>query len=140
MLDNQIISAPVIRDAILGGSGVISGNFTTETARDLAILLRAGALAGDRSRCSKSARSAPISARTLIEAGKRACVIAIVFIAVAMILLYGLFGVFANLAMVLNGVPDAGLPLGHRCDTDLPGHCRHGADPRHGGRRQRADP
>src|SRR6185436_10213302 len=44
VLDNKIISAPVIKDAILGGSGIISGNFTVESARDLALLLRAGAL------------------------------------------------------------------------------------------------
>jgi protein-export membrane protein SecD len=103
VLDNQIISAPVIRDAILGGSGVISGNFTTESARDLAILLRAGALPAPLTVLEERTVGADLGADS-IEAGKRACLIAIVFIAVAMVVLYGLFGIFANLAMVLNGV------------------------------------
>ena len=44
ILDNKVISAPVIREPILGGSGIISGSFTVKTANDLALLLRAGAL------------------------------------------------------------------------------------------------
>jgi protein-export membrane protein SecD len=103
VLDNQIISAPVIRDAILGGSGVISGNFTTESARDLAILLRAGALPAPLTVLEERTVGADLGADS-IEAGKRACLIAIAFIAVAMVVLYGLFGIFANIAMVLNGV------------------------------------
>lgn len=103
VLDNQIISAPVIRDAILGGSGIISGNFTTESARDLSILLRAGALPAPLTVLEERTVGADLGADS-IEAGKRACLIAIAFIAVAMVVLYGLFGVFANVAMVLNGV------------------------------------
>lgn len=103
ILDNQIISAPVINDAILGGSGIISGNFTTESARDLAILLRAGALPAPLTVLEERTVGADLGADS-IEAGKRACLIAIVFIAVAMVVLYGLFGVFANIAMLLNGV------------------------------------
>ncbi len=103
ILDNKIISAPVIRDAILGGSGIISGNFTTESARDLAILLRAGALPAPLTVLEERTVGADLGADS-IEAGKRACLIAIVFIAVAMVVLYGLFGIFANIAMLLNGV------------------------------------
>lgn len=103
VLDNQIISAPVIRDAILGGSGIISGNFTTASARDLSILLRAGALPAPLTVLEERTVGADLGADS-IEAGKRACLIAIAFIAVAMVVLYGLFGIFANLAMVLNGV------------------------------------
>jgi preprotein translocase subunit SecD len=103
VLDNQIISAPVIRDAILGGSGVISGNFTTESARDLSILLRAGALPAPLTVLEERTVGADLGADS-IEAGKRACLIAVIFIAVAMVLLYGLFGVFANIAMLLNAV------------------------------------
>jgi len=103
VLDDKIISAPVIRDAILGGSGIISGNFTTESARDLAILLRAGALPAPLTVLEERTVGADLGADS-IEAGKRACLIAIAFIAVAMVVLYGLFGVFANVAMVLNGV------------------------------------
>lgn len=103
VLDNEIISAPVIRDAILGGSGIISGNFTTASARDLSILLRAGSLPAPLTVLEERTVGADLGADS-IEAGKRACLIAIVFIAVAMVVLYGLFGIFANLAMVLNGV------------------------------------
>ena len=103
VLDNQIISAPKINDAILGGSGIISGNFTTESARDLAILLRAGALPAPLTVLEERTVGADLGADS-IEAGKRACLIAVVFIAVAMVVLYGLFGVFANIAMLLNGV------------------------------------
>ena len=47
MLDNKVISAPVINEPILGGSGQISGNFSVQSAQDLAVLLRAGALPAD---------------------------------------------------------------------------------------------
>jgi protein-export membrane protein SecD len=103
VLDKEVISAPVIRDAILGGSGIISGNFTTASARDLSILLRAGALPAPLTVLEERTVGADLGADS-IEAGKRACLIAIAFIAVAMVVLYGLFGIFANLAMVLNGV------------------------------------
>ena len=59
MLDNKVISAPVIREPILGGQGQISGNFTVQSANDLAILLRAGALPAPLTRSSKSAPSDP---------------------------------------------------------------------------------
>ena len=103
VLDNKIISAPVIRDAILGGSGIISGNFTVESARDLALLLRAGALPAPLTVLEERTVGADLGADS-IEAGKIACIIAIAGIVVAMILLYGLFGVFANIALIFNGV------------------------------------
>jgi protein-export membrane protein SecD len=103
VLDRKIISAPVIRDAILGGSGIISGNFTVETARDLALLLRAGALPAPLTVLEERSVGADLGADS-IEAGKLACIIAIAGIVVAMILLYGIFGLFANIALIFNGV------------------------------------
>lgn len=103
VLDNKIISAPVIRDAILGGSGMISGNFTVESARDLALLLRAGALPAPLTVIEERTVGADLGADS-IEAGKIACIIAIIGIVAAMILLYGLFGIFANIALIFNGV------------------------------------
>jgi protein-export membrane protein SecD len=100
-LDDRIISAPVIRDAILGGSGIISGNFTVESARDLALLLRAGALPAPLSVLEERTVGADLGADS-IAAGKNACIIGIVLIVVAMVVLYGLFGIFANLALVAN--------------------------------------
>jgi protein-export membrane protein SecD len=102
-LDDKIISAPVIRDAILGGSGIISGNFTAETARDLALLLRAGALPAPLTVLEERTVGADLGADS-IAAGKNACIIAIVLIVVAMIVLYGLFGVIANAALLFNAI------------------------------------
>jgi preprotein translocase subunit SecD len=101
VLDNEIISAPVIREPITGGSGQISGSFTVDTANDLAVLLRAGAL---------PARLAVVEERTVgpglgadsIAAGKVASTIAALLVLVFMIAAYGLFGIFANIALVVN--------------------------------------
>jgi len=101
VLDGRIISAPVIRDAILGGSGIISGSFTVASARDLALLLRAGALPAPLTVLEERTVGADLGADS-IAAGTRACIIAIVFIVVAMVVLYGLFGIFANLALLFN--------------------------------------
>ena len=103
VLDGKVISAPVIRDAILGGSGIISGSFTAQSANNLAILLRAGALPASLTILEERTVGADLGADS-IAAGKLACVIAIIFVIVAMVVLYGLFGIFANIAMVLNAV------------------------------------
>ena len=103
VLDGKIISAPVIKDAILGGSGIISGSFTVQSASDLALLLRAGALPADLTVIEERTVGADLGADS-IAAGERACEIAIVLIVIAMFALYGLFGFFANIALVLNAV------------------------------------
>jgi len=103
ILDKEIITAPVIKDAILGGSGVITGSFTVEKAQELALLLRAGALPANLTVIEERTVGADLGADS-IEAGKKACIIAIVLIVVAMLVLYGLFGVFANVALVLNAI------------------------------------
>ncbi|MBL9036339.1 MAG: protein translocase subunit SecD, partial [Rhodospirillaceae bacterium] len=76
VLDNKIISAPVIQDAILGGSGIITGSFTVEGARDLALLLRAGALPAPLSVLEERTVGADLGADS-IEAGKIASIIAL---------------------------------------------------------------
>jgi preprotein translocase subunit SecD len=101
VLDEEVISAPVIREPILGGSGQISGNFTVESANNLAILLRAGAL---------PARLTPIEQRVVgaglgqdsIESGKLASYYGGALVIVFMVLTYGLFGVFASIAVAVN--------------------------------------
>ncbi len=103
ILDGEVISAPVIREPIQGGQGQISGNFTTESANNLALLLRAGALPADVTYLEERSVGADLGADS-IAAGKNAGIIGVVVIAIAMLLLYGLFGVFANIAMVLNGI------------------------------------
>lgn len=103
VLDNKVISAPVIRDAILGGSGIISGNFTVESARDLALLLRAGALPAPLTVLEERSVGADLGADS-IAAGKFACFIGIALIVVAMLVLYGFFGIIANIALLFNAL------------------------------------
>ena len=120
VMDNKIISAPVIKDAILGGSGIISGHFTVESARDLALLLRAGALPANLTVLEERTVGADLGADS-IEAGKRACIIAIVGIVVPMVLLYGIFGVFANVALIFNGILTLGALSALGATLTLPG-------------------
>jgi preprotein translocase subunit SecD len=97
----EVISAPVIREPILGGSGQISGNFTVETANDLAILLRSGAL---------PAKLTPVEQRVVgaglgqdsIDKGKLASYAGGALVILFMLVTYGLFGLFANLAVAIN--------------------------------------
>jgi protein-export membrane protein SecD len=103
VLDGKIISAPVIRGAIMGGSGIISGRFTAQSAQDLAVLLRAGALPAPLTVLEERTVGADLGADS-IAAGKLACVLAVVLIVIAMVVLYGLFGIFANVALVLNAI------------------------------------
>ncbi|HEX2582353.1 MAG TPA: protein translocase subunit SecD [Dongiaceae bacterium] len=103
VLDGKVISAPRINEPILGGAGIISGSFSIETARDLALLLRAGALPAPLTVLEERTVGADLGADS-IEAGKRACIIGVLLIVVAMVLLYGFFGIIANIALVLNAV------------------------------------
>lgn len=101
VLDGKIISAPVIRDAILGGSGVISGNFTSQQAQDLALLLRAGALPAPLTVIEERTVGPGLGADS-IAAGKIASILGLILVVVFMVAVYGLFGLFANLALVVN--------------------------------------
>lgn len=101
VLDNEVISAPVIRDAICGGSGQISGNFTVKEANDLALLLRAGALPAPLSVIEERSVG-PTLGSDSIAAGKHAAVVAFVLVFALMAITYGLFGLFANIALICN--------------------------------------
>jgi preprotein translocase subunit SecD len=101
VLDKEVISAPVIREAILGGSGIISGNFTTEAAKDLALLLRSGALPAPLTVIEERTVGAGLGADS-ITAGKAASIIGLIAVAVYMIVLYGRFGWYSVIALVLN--------------------------------------
>jgi preprotein translocase subunit SecD len=103
VLDGEVISAPVIREPILGGSGVISGNFTVQSAQDLALLLRAGALPAPLTVLEERTVGAGLGADS-IQAGTTASVIGLVLIVVALFAAYGLFGLFANIALIFNGI------------------------------------
>ncbi|MDP1731146.1 MAG: protein translocase subunit SecD [Devosia sp.] len=103
VLDNQVITAPVIQQPITGGSGQISGNFTTESANDLAVLLRAGALPATLDIVEERSVGPSLGADS-IEAGMVAGIIGAIAVIVFMIAGYGLFGVFADIAVALNVV------------------------------------
>ncbi|MDP2330250.1 MAG: protein translocase subunit SecD [Reyranella sp.] len=101
VLDNEVISAPVIREPITGGSGQISGNFTVQAANDLAILLRAGALPAPLT-VIEERTVGPGLGQDSIEKGQLAAYIGSVMVIVFMLLTYRLFGVFANIAVAIN--------------------------------------
>jgi preprotein translocase subunit SecD len=101
VLDNKVISAPVIREPILGGSGQISGNFTVEQANDLAILLRAGALPAPLT-IIEERTVGPGLGQDSIDKGMRASWIGSLLVIIFMFATYGLFGLFANVAVAIN--------------------------------------
>jgi len=101
VLDDEVISAPVIREPILGGSGQISGNFTVQEANDLAILLRAGALPAKLTIVEERTIGPGLGADS-IEAGKVASIIGLVAVCVYMFAGYGFYGLVANLAVIVN--------------------------------------
>jgi len=101
VLDDEIISAPVIQDHIPGGSGIITGRFTLEETTNLAILLRAGALPAELIFIEKRSIG-PELGQDSIDAGKIACIVAFVAVLVFMFLSYGMFGLFANVALIIN--------------------------------------
>ena len=101
VLDRRVISAPVIREPILGGSGIISGNFTVQEVQDLSLLLRAGALPAPL-KILEERTVGPALGADSVAAGKVACVIAFVAVMVFMVLSYGIFGLAADLALLVN--------------------------------------
>jgi preprotein translocase subunit SecD len=120
VLDNDVISAPVIREPILGGSGQISGNFTVESANNLASVGRAGAL---------PAKLTPIEQRVVgpglgldsISAGEHASIAGAILVVVFMFATYGLFGLFANIAVAINVMMILGLLSFLNATLTLPG-------------------
>ena len=101
VLDNKVISAPVIREPILGGSGQISGNFTVQSANDLAILLRAGALPAPLT-IIEERTVGPGLGQDSINAGEHAAYAGAALVIIFMFATYGLFGLFANIAVAVN--------------------------------------
>lgn len=101
VLDGEVISAPTIQSAINGGSGIITGNFTLEESTNLAVLLRAGALPAKMNFLEKRTVG-PGLGQDSIDAGKVAAMIGIIAVGAFMFASYGLFGVFANIALAIN--------------------------------------
>jgi preprotein translocase subunit SecD len=101
VLDDKVISSPRIREPILGGNGIISGSFTVQSANELAILLRAGALPAPLEIVEERSVGPDLGADS-IRAGKIASVVAMVLVAALMVIYYGFFGLIADLALVVN--------------------------------------
>ncbi len=101
ILDGQVISAPQIREPILGGSGQISGNFTVQSANDLAVLLRAGALPATLTIIEERTVGPGLGADS-IRAGEIAGIIGSILVLAFMLVAYGFLGIIANIALVVN--------------------------------------
>ncbi len=101
VLDEKIISAPVIQSPILGGSGRITGSFTVQEANDLSILLRAGALPAPMQILEERTVGPSLGADS-IASGRLALIVGFIAVIVFMMLSYNLFGAMANIALILN--------------------------------------
>ncbi len=101
VLDNEVLSAPTIQSHIPGGSGIITGQFSIEETTSLAIQLRAGALPAKVTYLEERTIG-PELGQDSIDAGTLACIVAFIAVLVFMILSYGLFGFFANIALIIN--------------------------------------
>jgi protein-export membrane protein SecD len=101
LLDNQVLTAPVINEPICGGSGQISGNFTAESASELAIMLNAGALPAPLTVIEERTVTAELG-QDAIRSGSQATLVGGIAVVVFMVLAYGLFGVLACVALAIN--------------------------------------
>ncbi|MCQ0987486.1 protein translocase subunit SecDF [Jiella marina] len=101
VLDNEVLSAPVIRTAILGGQAQISGSFTVQTANDLAVLLRAGALPATLNIIEERTVGPGLGADS-IAAGEIAGIIGAIAVVLFMLAAYGFLGIIANIALAVN--------------------------------------
>ncbi len=120
VLDNKVISAPRINEPILGGSAQISGSFTVQETQDLALLLRAGALPAPMTIVQERTVGPQLGADSIAE-GKEAAVIGSLFVVVFMMLVYGFFGLLANLGLIVNMVLIFGALSAFQATLTLPG-------------------
>ena len=101
VLDNEVISAPVIRDAIITGNGQISGNFTAQEANELAILLRSGALPAPLSIIEERSVG-PDLGKESVQSGIFSLIIGFLLVVIYMFYNYRIFGLFSNISLLLN--------------------------------------
>jgi preprotein translocase subunit SecD len=120
ILDGNLYSAPVIQEKIEGGNAQISGNFTLEEAKDLAIVLRAGALPAPV-KLIQNVTVGPTLGKDSIEAGKLAVIISAIFVSLFMIFYYRLSGVIADFALILNIILLIGVLAALNATLTLPG-------------------
>ena len=120
VLDGKVVSAPVIQEPILGGSGQISGQFTVQQVNDLSILLRAGALPAKLTIVEERTVGPGLGADS-IAAGKIAAILGMIAVVFFIIISYGLFGIFANVALAVNILLIAGVLSFLQATLTLPG-------------------
>ena len=120
VLDGKVISAPVIRQPITGGNGIITGSFSVEEANDLAVLLRAGALPAPLTILEERTVGPGLGADS-VAAGKIACIVAFIAIIIFMIISYGIFGVIANISLIVNLILIGGVLSLLQATLTLPG-------------------
>jgi preprotein translocase subunit SecD len=120
ILDNVVISAPNINEPILGGSAQISGGFTVQSANELAISLRSGRLPVELNVVEERTVGPDLGADS-IRRGFIACLIGTVAVLVFMVLVYGRFGIYANIALILNIFLILGIMAALNATLTLPG-------------------
>ena len=120
VVDDKVISAPVIREPILGGSGQISGNFTVESATTLAVQIASGALPAKLIE-EESRTVGPELGADSIRSGALACIVGFLGVMVFMVVIYGKFGLFANVALIANMTLIIGALSGLGATLTLPG-------------------
>jgi len=120
VLDNNVYSAPVIRDRIAGGSAMIEGNFTLDEAKDLSIVLKAGALPAPL-KMLQNVTVGPSLGRDSIEAGKIAGIVGTIAVVLFMIFYYRLAGLIADFALFLNVMLLLGAMASLHATLTLPG-------------------
>jgi protein-export membrane protein SecD len=120
VLDNKVISAPRINEPILGGSGIISGSFTTQSANELSVLLRAGALPAPLNIIEERSVGPDLGADS-IRAGAIASLVSFALVTVFMLVYYGTFGLIADIALVVNLILIVGTLSALQATLTLPG-------------------
>ena len=120
ILDGTVISAPNINEPILGGSGIIMGNYTVATANELAILLRSGKLPVELKVVEERTVGPDLGADS-IRAGVLASITAVVLVSIFMIITYGRFGLYSVLALIINAIMILGIMSALGATLTLPG-------------------
>jgi preprotein translocase subunit SecD len=120
VLDGKVLSAPTIREPIPGGRGQISGGFTLQGAKDLAVLLRSGALPAPLTVIEERTVGAGLGADT-IATGKIGSAVGVLFILIFMVMLYGIFGLFADIVLIVNLMMIVGVSALLGATLTLPG-------------------
>lgn len=120
VLDGKVLSAPTIREPIPGGRGQISGGFTLQSAKDLAVLLRSGALPAPLQVIEERTVGAGLGADT-IAAGKIGSAVGVLFVVLFMLIVYRAFGLIADIVLIVNLAMIIGISALFGATLTLPG-------------------